>query len=68
LEVYNEQQEYPMSSHTFTKCLKKYCFYKGYKYEEKNAGSVFRFKITDPNRPIVLDVNEPIETNGEADV
>lgn len=54
VEVYNDQLDLPISSILFTKSLKKYCQYKGYKYEEKNAGSVLSFKITDSDRPIVI--------------
>lgn len=63
VEVYNDQLDLPISSISFTKNLKKYCQYKGYKYEEKNAGSVLRFKITATNKPISND-----NTNDDEDL
>lgn len=42
---YNSESDLAITSHTFTKHLKKYCQYKGYQYKEKNAGSVLSFKI-----------------------
>lgn len=45
VEYYNSESDLSITSHTFTKHLKKYCQYKGYEYKEKNAGSVLSFKI-----------------------
>lgn len=67
VEEYNETLDFPISSHSFTKDLKKYCFYKGYKYEERNSGSILMFKITDPNRPIVEENEEEIVEVGGSD-
>jgi len=67
VEEYNETLDFSISSHSFTKGLKKYCFYKGYKYEEKNAGSILMFKITDPERPIVEENEEEIVEVGGSD-
>ena len=62
-----ETLDFSISSHSFTKGLKKYCFYKGYKYEEKNSGSILKFKITDPERPIVEENEEEIVEVGGSD-
>lgn len=67
VEEYNETLDFSISSHSFTKGLKKYCFYKGYKYEEKNSGSILKFKITDPERPIVEENEEEIVEVGGSD-
>lgn len=67
VEDYNETLDFSISSHSFTKGLKKYCFYKGYKYEEKNSGSILKFKITDPERPIVEENEEEIVEVGGSD-
>ena len=45
VEYYNSESDLAITSNTFTKHLKKYCQYKGYQYDEKNAGSVLSFKI-----------------------
>jgi len=55
VEVYNESQDCRISSNSITRDIKKYCFYKGYKYVEKNAGGVFSFKIVDTNKPLETD-------------
>jgi len=61
LELFNENLDIAISSIHFTKALKKYCQYKGYEYDEKNSGSVLKFKITDPKRPIA---NDELDGNG----
>ena len=65
LEVYNEQLDLPISSISFTKDLKKYCQYKGYDYNEKNAGSVLSFKITDPSK--FINTEDDIKEDGGSD-
>lgn len=65
VEVYNEQLDLPISSISFTKDLKKYCQYKGYDYNEKNAGSVLSFKITDPSN--LINTENDIKEDGGSD-
>ena len=67
LEVFNENQELPISSIHLTKALKKYCYYKNFDYEDKNSGGILYFKITNPQEPISTNeilLNEISEEGG----
>jgi len=60
LEFLKEISTTDITSHQMTKDIKRYCNYKGIDYNEKNSGSVLKFKLCDSK----LISNNRVVSNG----